>query len=304
MNDILFNYKTNNKGDTMLFRITNYCTENCPHCAQNSTPKGEFVSSSVVLDFINFTKRINLHPGLKVIIIGGGEPTSHPDFFTIMEMLHKGLPDYRFVIATNGISLVSEKEMRNRLLAMLVNIPLVLLQITSVRNLYRHGDIVIPGVHEILKKIPKKLRDRIKLVTKLENGITPVGRAKDYLLEHSIIANNIRSDSKATSCFNLFNLFQNRNIVNIFTAISVLKTNSRTSFCKPTIHENGNLVFGEYDCCSVVGKISDLLNNPILDINQIDGPCGSCISTPMQKTNIETYITQCKSRLKEISCDF
>lgn len=55
----------------------------CSHCLENATPDGEHMSSETFKKVLNFMERINP----TVVLITGGEPTDHPEFFEYMEQL-------------------------------------------------------------------------------------------------------------------------------------------------------------------------------------------------------------------------
>lgn len=281
----------------MLLKITNYCAEGCLHCSQDSTPNGKHVESEVIDNFIMFVKKCTIPSIKKQIVIGGGEPTNNPDWFKIIERLKKELPDFKFILATNGVNFVNDKNTRNKILTAIVNYDLEV-QITSVRKLYKNAEIVIPGVHDILKKSPKHVKNNIHLITSFEYGILPVGRAANNIA-NEFIRNNLRSNSKATGCFNLYNIFQ-KHTKDIYEGIKLIKIHSNTSFCKPTIRENGDVVFGEYINCHAVSNLRDLLINPEITTSNVLGPCGSCVTSAEQKFNILTYITEYKDTLRNI----
>lgn len=62
-------------------KITDYCAFGCTYCYQGSTAKGAHADYSVVRDFIEACSRMLVFE----IAIGGGEPTTHPEFMRIIE---------------------------------------------------------------------------------------------------------------------------------------------------------------------------------------------------------------------------
>lgn len=61
-------------------KITDFCGAGCAMCYQSSTTHGKHAPLSTALDYVD-----RLHDmGVFEIAIGGGEPTDHPDFMTIM----------------------------------------------------------------------------------------------------------------------------------------------------------------------------------------------------------------------------
>lgn len=91
----------------MIINITQHCTLRCPHCMQNAGPeRNEMMSKDVFSQALRFAQSI----GSRVLMISGGEPTSHPLFFDFLAMaLNSGfltvsvlsngtfLQDYNFV---------------------------------------------------------------------------------------------------------------------------------------------------------------------------------------------------------------
>ncbi len=61
-------------------KITDYCEYNCPFCDQNSTKNGTHAPLEYIKDIIDLLVDLKVFE----IALGGGEPTSHPDFDTII----------------------------------------------------------------------------------------------------------------------------------------------------------------------------------------------------------------------------
>lgn len=70
----------------MIINITQHCTLRCSHCMQNAGPeRNEMMSKDMFLQALQFAKNI----GSNAVMVSGGEPTSHPDFFYFLEVLVK-----------------------------------------------------------------------------------------------------------------------------------------------------------------------------------------------------------------------
>lgn len=81
----------------MLFQITNTCHEVCPHCMQCSKPDEPHASLDLLPYVANFYRFIHA----PILVISGGEPTTHPDFVQICNYFaHAG--GIRFTIVSNG----------------------------------------------------------------------------------------------------------------------------------------------------------------------------------------------------------
>ncbi len=62
-------------------KITNYCLKNCKFCYQSSTPEGVHAKMDDILEILDHLKEA----GVFEVAIGGGEPTSHPEFTRIIK---------------------------------------------------------------------------------------------------------------------------------------------------------------------------------------------------------------------------
>lgn len=66
-------------------KITDYCDFGCTFCYQSSTKKGNHAS----FENLKSTIKMLANSGTMEIAIGGGEPTSHPDFLEILKEVKK-----------------------------------------------------------------------------------------------------------------------------------------------------------------------------------------------------------------------
>ena len=67
----------------VYFQITRQCNLDCPYCYLKPGPGEAHVPTRAVLDMAALLAR----NGLAEVRLTGGEPTSHPDFFEIVEQL-------------------------------------------------------------------------------------------------------------------------------------------------------------------------------------------------------------------------
>src|SRR3989338_5929729 len=94
--------------------IITACNLRCFNCDRSSRQavSGEFMSVSQVESFVN--ESIGLNWNWKVINILGGEPTLHPQFFEILEMIKKYKlfnPNSEITLATNGHGEIVKKRL-------------------------------------------------------------------------------------------------------------------------------------------------------------------------------------------------
>ena len=67
--------------DLVDIKITDYCDKGCTFCYQSSTTEGK----SALLYYINSIYSALSYSGVFEVVLGGGEPTSHPEFLNILK---------------------------------------------------------------------------------------------------------------------------------------------------------------------------------------------------------------------------
>lgn len=95
-----------------LLEITSSCNLTCPMCFASSGPGGHHLSVQQCRTAIDALVRAEGQP--EVLQLSGGEPTIHPDFFTIYEYACSQPIDY-VLINTNGVRLAHDREFVARL---------------------------------------------------------------------------------------------------------------------------------------------------------------------------------------------
>lgn len=87
--------------------INNYCNLTCHSCDQfvDSAPSKDKMSLQQIKDFVKESQELNWQ--WEEIRVTGGEPSLHPDFFEILDVLNKGLkekylPNLTLKIISNG----------------------------------------------------------------------------------------------------------------------------------------------------------------------------------------------------------
>ena len=84
----------------MILAITSRCIMNCSHCLSNCLPEGVDMQPDIFEQFLKFN-----HPHIP-ILISGGEPTLHPNWFDMTQtLLEKG---YYTILLSNGLFLDDE----------------------------------------------------------------------------------------------------------------------------------------------------------------------------------------------------
>ena len=96
-----------------LIEICDYCNLRCPVCYAASGPeRQQFRTLAQIEKMLDAVVRNEGHPD--VVQLSGGEPTMHPDFFTIVEMA-KARPIKHLMVNTNGVRIAQEEDFAKRL---------------------------------------------------------------------------------------------------------------------------------------------------------------------------------------------
>ena len=103
-----------------IIELTDRCNLTCPTCYASSSPSHG-----------RHRRLSEIETMLDIIVLSGGEPTLHPDFFTIMDMA-KARPIRHLMINTNGLRLAREPDFVARLASYMPGIE-VYLQFDSLR---------------------------------------------------------------------------------------------------------------------------------------------------------------------------
>ncbi|MFD1776919.1 radical SAM protein [Paenibacillus rhizophilus] len=96
-----------------LLEITDHCNLSCPICFAESSPHRTSYRSLEQIEFM--LDRIVENEGEPDIVqISGGEPTTHPHFFEILDMA-KSRPIKHIMVNTNGVRIARDREFAKRL---------------------------------------------------------------------------------------------------------------------------------------------------------------------------------------------
>ena len=214
----------------MILNITNYCTMNCKHCFNNSNENGTHMYLKIFKDAIEKIKLWN--PIL--LLISGGEPTSHPDFIYIIEYIKYKLKNTEIIVTSNG-------------LFTLENIKV---------NEYKKLNVTFQIVHD--KKYYKKDIRKIDYNNFIycdtipeSNYLINLGRAKKM----NIKFNNV------PKCIN----FRSFIIAGNTISDAIILRELDNKYCNPVIYPNGDITIGETNSCYVVGSIYD--NDKVIENN-------------------------------------
>jgi len=96
-----------------LVELTDSCNLRCPVCYAGSGPeRTEHRSLALIEKMLDAVVRNEGHPD--VVQLSGGEPTLHPDFFTIVKMA-KARPIRHLMANTNGLKIAQDEDFVKRL---------------------------------------------------------------------------------------------------------------------------------------------------------------------------------------------
>lgn len=96
-----------------LIEVTDHCNLQCPICYAEASPKRETYRSLEEIErMLDAVVRNEGEPD--VVQISGGEPTTHPQFFEILDMA-KRKPIKHLMVNTNGIKIAQDRSFAERL---------------------------------------------------------------------------------------------------------------------------------------------------------------------------------------------
>jgi len=168
-------------------KITDKCSYNCNYCYQNSTLHGQHADANFIIN--------NIIPELKAsnvfeVVIGGGEPTAHPELDRIVAAFKKH--KFKISLTTKNYNIGSTKKEQRVLenihaLAFSANteeeLQLVIAHVNKLMlTIYNSATIYIQSILELITDLPLHLdiinKSRIENVTFL--GFKNKGRGVNY----------------------------------------------------------------------------------------------------------------------------
>ncbi len=171
-----------------LIEICDYCNLTCPICYAESSPQRmQFRSLEQIEFMLDAVVRNEGQPD--VVQISGGEPTLHPDFFSVLD-LAKQRPIRHLMVNTNGIRIAQEEDFAKRLAGYMPDFE-VYLQFDSFE---RHALMELRGAD--LRSVREKALEKLErhgvsttLVVTLKKGLNDgeVGRIIDHALTYKCV---------------------------------------------------------------------------------------------------------------------
>ena len=171
-----------------LVEICDFCNLRCPVCYASSGPeRQQFRDLRTIEKMLDAVVRNEGHPD--VVQLSGGEPTLHPEFFTIVEMA-KARPIRHLMVNTNGIRIAEDEKFVEKLAAYAEDFE-VYLQFDSFE---RDPLMELRGAD--LRRIRIEALERLNryniatnLVVTLKKGLNDgeIGKIIDYALEQGCV---------------------------------------------------------------------------------------------------------------------
>lgn len=171
-----------------LVEICDYCNLRCPVCYASSGPeRQQFRDLKLIENMLDAVVRNEGRPD--VVQLSGGEPTMHPDFFTIVEMA-KARPIRHLMVNTNGVRIAQDEEFVRRLAACAEDFE-VYLQFDSFE---REALMELRGAD--LRRVREQALEKLNrygistnLVVTLKKGLNDheIGRTIDYALQQPCV---------------------------------------------------------------------------------------------------------------------
>lgn len=248
----------------------------CPHCLQDSKVGQFHMTDETFLNAIKFGKFIDNYR----YNISGGEPTSHPRFKELIEILISHLESERlelngilghiiprrfpsFTIESNG-EFIKDEELFKFLVKVLKNECMEYLQVCSIKGLYKNFELIKRNQSKIMSMHSVKVCVHTSGITSMKD----LGRAANV----DKYRKSAESDKYYMSCLNCS--LASKQLIDPKQFSSTMFASDQT--CKPFIDWKGDVHLSESITCPSVGNVN---TDDFLDIwNGIRNfkPCGRC----------------------------
>jgi len=233
----------------VLIRITNRCTMGCPHCVIDSSgPKGAHMTEETFEEALKFREVI----GSRIVVVSGGEPTEHPQFFGLMRKAVATVPDHvcAFVVASNGLFALDDFKYERMCRLVDDSQGFITVQVTNDVKYYPRSLAHIQSRFQ---------RPNWAFVDSLFQ-LTPCRRTRE---------NNLTATRRAPLCFNLR---AHTRIGGLASAVAGLEGLMRA--CCPSINIDGTVRAGEGDTCHELGDVRSEFET--IEEKLVLMRCGAC----------------------------
>lgn len=240
----------------MLLKITERCSMHCTHCFNRADENGAHMVFGILKKVVDKLNELPYH----TLLLTGGEPTEHPDFWEITKYLSQNLKnlDYiQVILTTNGLYLENHIELADALNHLFDNFAI---QITNDPRYYPKP---------LDESSPLYLHPYVFVAHKVEH-MTPQGRAVD---------NGLPSKRVASSCINCRSFIHQLPQHAIEDVIYALEAEEK--YCTPTIGVDGMIRAGESSLCPPFASVED--SNEIISKKLKAFRCNQCATVGLNK---------------------
>ena len=272
----------------MIINITQHCTLRCEHCMQCAGPeRSEYINEEMFDKALQFAQDIHS----TVINISGGEPTSHPLFFTFLEKALK-LDKCIISVLSNG-TFLKDSQFVEKFSNLVKDKRNFFLQISSFKGIYDNYD----HVHKPQLKALKMFGDKVSVSDKPSDiKMMPLGRAATgkYYEEAKKVDGH-------PSCTNSCLILAQMKDADKLGVGNVMERFQR--FCLPIVDWKGDIRLGESIQCKIIANIEesiDEINKKLISFR----PCGGCASykwhfeNPTTTFNKQVCAVLCQERFR------
>ena len=170
-------------GCTLLIEITDSCNLRCPTCYANSAPERQTHRSLAQIEaMLDVAVRNETQPS--IVQISGGEPTVHPDFFTVLDLARQR-PIGHLMLNTNGVRIANEAGFAERLAAYMPEFE-IYLQFDSFRpdalKLLRGVDLVATHERALARLNALNIPTTLVCTVRRDVNDTELGAIVDFAL--------------------------------------------------------------------------------------------------------------------------
>lgn len=261
----------------MLLALTYKCSMCCTHCLADANPYKSEMPMGVLLNAIELINKL----GVKSLLITGGEPTEHPEFFKFISKIIDVYKEIILVVLSNG-SFVNDNEKLREVIELLDSSVRLRIQITTDERFYPDHKKTVHS-KELLEFIAN-YHKKVYFVDRLIDKISPYGRA---LKNHKDLIDR----SRVPSCTNLYLIA--RQVRTMREIIKYLELKGK--FCTPLITPNGTVLAGEAYSCSAIGTVKSEPEEIYNNLKQ-----GFCCNNCGQSRNIvNKFLNQNKDLIKD-----
>lgn len=262
----------------MLIQITNNCTMGCHHCLQDSKIGDYHMSDETFQNALLF----GLYLGTFRYNISGGEPTSHPRFMELMEILTDFLgplnysvinilssdigtimqPYPSFTIESNG-EFIRDKFLVDYIKKLAKHPKMEGIQVCSIKGLYKNYDFISKYKDNILKLSPK-----IYVRTDGIRAMKDLGRAAS----NEEYCKQAEDDKWFMSCLNSTLTSKQCGTPEMYSYQLFIHEQT----CRPLVDYLGYVHMSESMWCSNVGNVNTDSFSDIWENMKNFKPCGKC----------------------------